>query len=302
VKIKLILSALLAFACVAQAKLNVVTTLTDFASIAEQIGGDKVKVSSIAKGSEDPHFIDAKPSFIRLLNQADVLIEGGAELEIGWLPPLLNNARNAKILPGAKGHLALAQHVKLLDVPTAPVDRSQGDVHPAGNPHFWLDPENARLIATAIAELLTRNDNANAASYEANRKRFVEQLDVKLAEWKKALEPHRGTKVVTYHKSFDYLLNRFGLELVSTIEPKPGIEPSATHIRTLVPRMKEAQVKLVLAETFRAKRTPEHLAKETGSRALFLPSSVGAVPQTKDYFGLLDYDVSQIVSALKAQQ
>ncbi|HMJ88340.1 MAG TPA: metal ABC transporter substrate-binding protein [Candidatus Acidoferrum sp.] len=301
-KIKLILFALLAFAGIAQAKLNVVTTLTDFASIAEQIGGDKIKVSAIAKGSEDPHFIDAKPSFIRLLNQADVLIEGGAELEIGWLPPLLNNARNAKILPGAKGHLFLGQHVKLIDLPTAPVDRSQGDVHPSGNPHFWLDPENARAIATAITELLTCNDNANAAAYETNRKRFVDQLDKKIGEWKKTLEPYRGTKVVTYHKSFDYLLNRFGLELVSTIEPKPGIEPSATHIRTLVPRMKEAQVKLVLAETFRSKRTPEYLAKETGARALFLPSSVGAVPQAKDYFSLLDYDVSQIVSAIKAQQ
>lgn len=298
---KLYLAALLACAVAAQAKLNVVATLTDFASIAEQIGGEHVKVTSIAKGSEDPHFIDAKPSFIRLLNQADILIEGGAELEVGWLPTLVNNARNAKILGDGPGRLSLARHVKLIDVPTVPVDRSQGDVHPGGNPHFWLDPENARGIAGAIAELFARNDKAHAAEFEANRKQFVDQLDRKFIEWKKTLEPFRGTKVVTYHRSFDYLLNAFGLELVSTIEPKPGIEPSASHIRSLIPRIKDSGAKLILSETFRARRTPEYLAKETGARALFLPSSVGATTQAKDYFSLLDHDVSQIVNALKAQ-
>lgn len=300
-KLKLILAALLALIATAHARLNVVTTLTDFASIAEAIGGEHVKVTSITKGSEDPHFIDAKPSFIRLLNQADVLLEGGAELEVGWLPPLLNNARNGKILTGAPGHVALARHVKLIDVPAVPVDRSQGDVHPGGNPHFWLDPENARGIAAAIAETLARNDKSNASAFEANRKRFVEQLDRKIADWKKTLEPFGGTKVVTYHKSFDYMLKAFGFELVSTIEPKPGIEPSASHIRALIPAIKSSGAKLILSETFRAHRTPEYLAKETGTRALFLPASVSAVPQAKDYFSLLDHNVSQIVSALKAQ-
>jgi zinc/manganese transport system substrate-binding protein len=299
---KTILALLLAFAGLAHAKLNVVTTLTDFASIAEQIGGEHVEVKAIARGSEDPHFIDAKPSFIRLLNRADVLIEGGAELEVGWLPPLLNNARNARILPGAPGHLALARHVKLLDVPAQPVDRAQGDVHPGGNPHFWLDPENARGMAKAIADLLARNDPGHAAAYAANLDRFGKRLDQKVAEWKTALAPFRGTKVITYHKSWDYLLDRFGFELVGTIEPKPGIEPSASHIRALVPKMREAGVKLILAETFRSHRTPEHLAKEVGARPLFLPASVSASSQAKDYFSLLDEIVSQIVAALKTQR
>lgn len=297
----LFIAGLIALALAAQAKINVVATLSDFASIAEQIGGDKVKVSSIAKGSEDPHFVDAKPSFIRLLNQADVLIEGGAELEIGWLPPLVNNARNPRILGDAKGHLILAPHAKLLDVPTHVVDRSQGDVHPGGNPHFWLDPANAKPMATAMAEMLARVDPANTSYYTANLEKFSRQLETKQAEWTKALEPFRGTKVVTYHKSFDYLLHRFGLELISTIEPKPGIEPSATHIKTLIPKIKESGVKLIMSETFRSRRTPEFIGKETGVRVLFLPSSVGANPQVTDYFSLLDYDVSQIVAALKAR-
>lgn len=297
----LFIAGLIALALAAQAKINVVATLSDFASIAEQIGGDKVKVSSIAKGSEDPHFVDAKPSFIRLLNQADVLIEGGAELEIGWLPPLVNNARNPRILGEAKGHLILAPHVQLLDVPTHVVDRSQGDVHPGGNPHFWLDPANAKPMATAMAEMLARVDPANTSYYTANLEKFSRRLETKQAEWTKALEPFRGTKVVTYHKSFDYLLHRFGLELISTIEPKPGIEPSATHIKTLIPKIKESGVKLIMSETFRSRRTPEFIGKETGVRVLFLPSSVGANPQVTDYFSLLDYDVSQIVAALKAR-
>jgi ABC-type Zn uptake system ZnuABC Zn-binding protein ZnuA len=286
----------------AAAKLSVVTTLPDFASIAEQIGGDKVKVTSIARGSEDPHFVDAKHSLIRLLNQADVLVESGAELEIGWLPPLVNNARNAKILGNKPGHLLLAPYIKLIEVPAQPVDRSQGDVHPGGNPHFWLDPENAKPMAQAIADTLSRVDAANAGAYAANLARFNTRLEVKLTEWKRAMEPYRGTKVVTYHKSFDYLLHRFGFELVSTIEPKPGIEPSATHIKTLLPKMRESGVKLILSETFRARRTPEFIGKETGVTVLFLPSNVGATAQVKDYFGLLDYDVSQIVAALKARQ
>ncbi len=300
-KTKWILALLLAGATAASAKLNVVATLPDFASIAEQIGGDKVKVSSMAKGSEDPHFVDAKPSFIRLLNQADMLIEGGADLEIGWLPPLVNNARNPKILGDAPGHLTLAPHVKLLDVPTQPVDRSQGDVHPGGNPHFWLDPANAKPMAKAIANGLSRVDSPNASYYAANLERFNKQSETKQAEWTKALEPFQGAKVVTYHKSFDYLLNHFGLELVSTIEPKPGIEPSATHIRTLIPKIKESGVKLIVVETFRSRRTADFIGKETGVRVLFLPSSVGANPQVRDYFSLLDYDVSQIVAALKAR-
>ena len=162
---------------------------------------------------------------MRVLNQADVLIEGGAEMEIGWLPPLVNGARNGKILGDAPGHLILSRSMRLLEVPTTPIDRSMGDMHPFGNPHFTLDPANGKIIANSIAETLGKVDPANAAFYKSNAEAFGKKVDAKLDEWTKLMQPFRGTKVVTYHKSYSYFLERFGLELAGTIEPKPGIEP-----------------------------------------------------------------------------
>jgi ABC-type Zn uptake system ZnuABC Zn-binding protein ZnuA len=293
------LSALLSTTFHAHAKLNVVATLPDYGAIAEAIGGDKVKVTSLAKGSEDPHFVDARPSFIRVLNQADVLIEGGAELEIGWLPPLLNSARNAKILSDAPGHVVVSRGVRLLDVPSGPVDRSMGDVHPAGNPHYNLDPANGKAIAATVASAFGKLDSANAPFYDANLKKFNDRLDAKLAEWVKAMEPFRGTKVITYHKSFDYFLERFGLVLAGTIEPKPGIEPSPTHINALIPRAKEQGVKLVIIEPNRSRKTPAYVADNIGAKMVTMPVLVGGAEKAKDYFTLFDYDVGQIVEAMK---
>lgn len=298
---KLLLSVcILSLALAAHAKLNVVATLPDFGALAEVVGGDKVKVTSLARGAEDPHFVDARPSYIRVLNQADVLLEGGAELEVGWLPPLVNNARNAKILGDAPGHVEMSRGLALLDLPTGPVDRSQGDVHPLGNPHFWLDPSNAKLMAARLAQVFGQVDSANAAFYADNARKFAQIIDGKMAAWSRALEPHRGVKVVTYHKSFDYLLKQFGLVPTGTLEPKPGIEPSPNHIKALVPRMKSEGVKLILIETFRPHRTPEKVAAETGAKLLILPASVGAVPKAGDYVGLIDYNVAQIAAALQA--
>lgn len=283
----------------AQAKLNVVATLPDYGAIAEAIGADKVKVTSLVKGTEDPHFVDARPSFIRVLNQADVLLESGAELEIGWLPPLVNSARNAKILGDAPGHVALAKGLRMLDIPVGLVDRSMGDVHPAGNPHFHLDPANGRTMAETIARAFATLDPANKPTYDANLKKFHAAVDARLAEWSRALEPFRGTKVLTYHKSFDYLLDRFGLVLAGTIEPKPGIEPSPTHINALIPRAKAEGVKLVLIEPNRPRKTPAFVAESIGARLIVLPLSVGGAEKVTDYPGLLDYDVARITEALK---
>jgi zinc/manganese transport system substrate-binding protein len=295
----LMLAAVLCGASSAAAKLNVVATLPDYGAIAEAIGGDKVKVTSIARGTEDPHFVDARPSFVRVLNQADILLEGGAELEIGWLPPLVSGARNSKILSEATGHLILSRGIRLLDVPTGPVDRSMGDVHPSGNPHYWLDPANGKIIAASITAVFSKVDPANAAFYQANLQSFDERLDKKLADWTKLLEPYRGMKVVTYHKSYDYFLERFGLELAGTIEPKPGIEPSPTHINALIPRAKEQGVKLVIIEPNRPRKTPTYVADTIGAKLLVLPTSVGGNEKVKNYFELFDFDVGQIVAALK---
>ena len=297
---KFTLAVLLAIVtATAHARLNVVATLPDFGAIAEAIGGDKVKVTSIARGTEDPHFVDARPSFVRVLNQADVLIEGGAELEIGWLPPLVNGARNGKILSDAPGHVILSRGIRLLEVPTGPVDRSMGDVHPLGNPHYSLDPANGKMMANILAETFGRLDAANAAYFQGNLQRFNERLDKKIAEWTKLMEPYRGTKVVTYHKSFTYFLERFGLELAGTIEPKPGIEPSPSYLNALIPRLKAAGAKLVLIEPFRPRKTPEYVAQAVGAKLLLVPDAVNGNEKVKDYFSLFDYDVDQIAAALK---
>jgi ABC-type Zn uptake system ZnuABC Zn-binding protein ZnuA len=236
---------------------------------------------------------------MRLLNQADVLIEGGAELELGWLPPLVNGARNAKIRGGAPGHVVLGPFVRLADVLSGPVDRSMGDLHPLGNPHFWLDPENDKAIARVLTDTFSKLDPANAAQFRANRQSFNQRIDAKLGEWETALAPYRGTKVVSYHKSFDYFLNRFGLELVGTIESRPGIEPSATYITGLVQRLRGTGVKLVIIEPFRPRKMPEYVAQVLEARLLVLPEKVEGHPSVKDSIDLFDYNVSQIAAALK---
>src|ERR1051325_6855703 len=295
----LIICSIFGIIVATEAKLNVVATLPDFGAIAQEIGGDKIKVITIARGTEDPHFVDAKPSFIRILNQADVLLEGGAELEIGWLPPLVNNARNDKILGDAPGHVILSRGIRLLELPTGPVDRSMGDVHPLGNPHYWLDPGNGKIIAATITEALSKVDPANASFYEANLKKFNEHIDTKLAEWTKALEPYRGTKGVTYHKSLTYFFHQFGFELAGTIEPKPGIEPSPSYVNALIPKLKSAGAKLVLVEPFRPRKTPTIVAQAINAKLVLLPAAVNGNEKVKDYFSLFDYDVAQIVAALK---
>src|SRR5262245_39412527 len=208
----LIFLVALVLALPVQAKLNVVATITDFGAIAQEVGGEQVKVTSIAKGTEDSHFVDARPSFVRVLNQADILIEGGAELEIGWLPPLVNGARNSRILGDGPGHVVLGPFIKLSEVPTGPIDRSMGDIHPLGNPHFWLDPENGKVIARVLAETFSNLDPSNAAVYKAKLEQFTTQLTAKEAQWTQLLATYRGTKVVSYHRSFDYLFDRYGLE------------------------------------------------------------------------------------------
>jgi zinc/manganese transport system substrate-binding protein len=278
-------------------KINVVATLPDFGAIAKEIGGERVNVTSIAKGSEDPHFVDARPSLVRVLNQADILLEGGAELEIGWLPPLIEGARNSRIVGSAPGHVLMSRGIRLLEVPAGPVDRSMGDIHPTGNPHFWLDPANGKIMATAIAEALSNVDSSGASYYNTNLGTFKRRLDTKLEEWTKAMEPLRGTRVLTYHKSFEYFLERFGLELVETLEPKPGIEPSPTHINALIPRAKERGVKLILIEVNRSRRTPEYVAQRIAAKVVVLPGMVGGNEKVPDYITLFDYYVQQLKAA-----
>jgi ABC-type Zn uptake system ZnuABC Zn-binding protein ZnuA len=277
--------------------IRVVATTPDLASVARAVGGDAIEVTALARPGEDAHFVDPKPSFIVTLNKADVLVEGGAALEAGWLPPLLDAARNPRIALGTPGRVVAADGIALREVPTR-LDRSMGDVHPYGNPHFMLDPVNAKTVADTIARALCAVDAPRCATFEANARRFGETIDGKLPGWQQTLAPLRGTKVVSYHKDFDYFAERFGLEVVGTLEPKPGIPPSPAHLATLIPKMQAQGVRLILIESYRERDTPDFVAGKTGARVVPLPVMPGG-GDAPDYVALIDYNVRRIAEAGK---
>ncbi|MFN3532704.1 MAG: metal ABC transporter substrate-binding protein [Candidatus Brocadia sp.] len=303
IKFKICLCFLFAvsWASVAHAKLNIVATTSDLGAIAKEIGNDKVDVTNIAKPTEDPHFVDAKPGFIVKLNKADILIEGGLQLEMGWLPPLVYGARSQKILPGNPGYLIASMGVQILEVPDPSVTRAAGDIHPFGNPHFMLDPLNGKIVATHICDRLCQIDAANCNYYKDNLNNFIKKLDQKLSEWQKMMEPFHGTKIVTYHKTFPYFAKRFNLDVIGTLEPKPGIPPSPAHLNNLIPMMKNEGAKLILIEQFRERKIPEFVAERTGANVVIIPIMVGALKETSDYIALFDYIINQIVAVLKTK-
>jgi zinc/manganese transport system substrate-binding protein len=284
----------------ANAKLNVVATTTDFGSIAQAIGGDRVDLTTLARPTEDPHFVDAKPSFIVKLNRADVLVEGGAELEIGWLPALLDQARNQKILSGAAGHISCAKGLQLLDVP-ATLDRAKGDIHAAGNPHYSVDPANAKVIAQNIADGFCQNDPKSSEFYRANLKKFSDEIDAKLAEWQKTLAPFKGQSIVAYHDSWPYFARRFGLTIDLFLEPKPGVPPTPTHLAEVIGKMKEEHVRAVIVDVYLNRRTAESVASRTGATVVEVTQFPGGIKGTEGgYIALMDYLVNSLAKALAA--
>ena len=297
-KILLILSAALLSVCSAQAKLNVVATLPDFGSLAREIGGDKVEVVTLAKPTEDPHFVDARPSFVVSLRTADVLIDGGAELEIGWLPPLLQNARNARIEIGKPGRVIASQGIRLMNVP-ANVTRAAGDVHALGNPHFMSDPIIAKAVALHIAQSFSALDAANAAFYDANYKKFEATINAKLQEWGAALLPFKGQSVVAYHDSWPYFAHRFGLKIDIFLEPKPGIPPSPSHLVEVIGQIKAQNIKAIIVEPFHDRKIAERAASATGAKVIDFAQYPGALPNTETYAQLMDMLVSRLAAAMK---
>jgi zinc/manganese transport system substrate-binding protein len=282
-----------------EAKLNIVTTTPDFASVAKEIGGEKVDVASLAKGIQDPHFVDAKPSFIRLLNQADILIEGGADLEVGWLPPILESARNGKIQTGNPGRIVASRGIRLTGVPTGPIDRSQGDVHPLGNPHFMLDPENGKILAGQIADRLCKMDAGSCEFYRKNQAAFNQRLDQKISDWKQRMAPYRGIKVITYHESWPYFAERFGLNVVGHVEPKPGIPPSPVHLESLIDLITREKVKVLIMEPYFSGQAPKFLSQKTGIEVLVFYSSVAPEAGINDYFDIFERDITRLTETLK---
>ncbi len=292
--------ALLAVVPGARAAVNVVAATEDLADLTRQVGGDKVKVEEVARGYQDPHFVEAKPSFILKLAKADLLVAVGRELEIGWLPPLIDQSRNGKIRPGAAGYLDASLSARILDIPTGPITRAMGDVHPLGNPHYWLDPDNGRRVARAIADKLSALDPADAAYFEARYDDFDKRLSEAEKRWAALMAPYKGLKIVTYHKSWPNFADHFSLEVIGYVEPRPGIPPSPGHTIELIAEMKRQGVKLLLVEPYFDLKTPNSIGRETGAQVLVMPPSVGGLPQITDYFALFDYDLDLLVKAIKA--
>jgi zinc/manganese transport system substrate-binding protein len=282
----------------ASAKLNVVATTQDFGSIAAAIGGSEVSITTLAKPTEDPHFVDAKPSFIVKLNRADALVEGGADLEVGWLPALLDQSRNSKLASGAPGRIACSQGVQLVEVP-ATLDRSKGDIHAAGNPHYLTDPANARAVAQHIAEAFSQLDPKSAEIYQTNLKKFTDQLDAKLTEWQELLAPYKDQQVVAYHDSWPYFARRFNLKIDLFLEPKPGIPPTPVHLAEVILRMRSDHIHVVLVEPYQNRKTAQTVAADTGATVVDVSQFPGGVKGTENgYLELMDYDVRAVARAL----
>ena len=283
----------------AQGKLNVMTTTEDLGAIGREVGGDRISIESIARGYQDPHFVEAKPSFILKLQRADLLVVVGRELEIGWLPPLIQQSRNGKIQPGATGYLDASLQAAILDIPTGQITRAMGDVHPLGNPHYWLDPENGKRIAKEVADKLSELRPNDSAFFRQQLESFTMRLDAAEKRWLYMMAPYKGIKVVTYHRSFPNFAERFGLDVVGYVEPRPGIPPSPGHTLELIQEMKRQQIKVILMEPYFDQKTPNAIASQTGAQVLVMPPSVGGEKTITDYFKLFDYDVNLLANSLK---
>jgi zinc/manganese transport system substrate-binding protein len=281
----------------AAGKIQIMTATTDLAALAQEVGGDKVDVESIARGYQDPHFVDAKPSFLLKLKRADLLIVVGLELEIGWLPPLITQSTNPKIQVAAPGYLDASRFAHILEIPTGQVTRAEGDVHPLGNPHYWLDPDNGLRIAKGIADKLSEMHPNDAAYFAQRYSDFEQRLKQADQHWQAQMKPYAGRKIVTYHRSWPNFADHFHLDVVGYVEPRPGIPPSPQHTVELIGQMKRDNIKVIVVEPYFDLKTPNAIARETGGQVLVLPPSVGGEKEITDYFKLFDYDIAKLKQA-----
>jgi len=294
----LVVGAPLAGAGTAAAQLKVVTSTTDLYDIAKAVGGNKITATHIGEGYQDPHFIEAKPSFVLQLRSADVWAFVGLDLEIGWMPLLLQGARNPKLQPGQPGYVDASRIIPVLDMARGNVDRSQGDVHPLGNPHYWLDPENGRRIAKLFRETFSQLDAKNASVYAANEKAFTQRLDAAERTWQADLAKIKGQPVVAWHTSWRYFAEYTGMNIVGFMEPKPGVPPSPAHLAGLIQTMKQTGAKVIVMEPFYDRKTADFVASKTGAKVLVLPPSVGGTKGLDDYSQLMANAIKQLAAAL----
>ena len=283
----------------AHAVFRVVTTTEGLAALAREVGGDRIEVQSLSRGVQDPHFVDANPILAVKLRAADLLVDTGLDLEVGWLPPLVQQSRNAAIQPGGARRLTAAEAVPVLDVPTGPVDRSRGDLHPGGNPHFLSDPRRALQVAQALSLRLTRLDPAGAAVYADRTATFTRRVEEALGRWRAALAPLKGRKVLTHHRTLTYLLDWTGLVSAGELEPRPGTPPPPAHLAALVELARSQGIKAVLVEGYYDPRSAELVSRLSGARQVTLPGDVGGDPLARDYLAYLDLVVQRLVAAFQ---
>jgi zinc/manganese transport system substrate-binding protein len=292
-------TALLGTSLPALAALRVVATTEDLAALTREVGGDRVEVDALARGYQDPHFVEAKPSFILKLHRADLLVVVGRELEAGWLPALTRQSRNNDIQPGTPGYLDASLTARILEIPTGQITRAMGDVHPQGNPHYWLDPANGRRVAAALRDRLSQLSRPDAGYFAERFTDFDRRLAEAEGRWDAAMAPYRGLEVVTYHRSWPNFCERFGLVVVGYVEPRPGIPPSPGHVLDLVGEMRQRSVKVLIVEPYFDLKTPKKVARETGAKVLVLYPSVGGDEGIDTYIDLFDRNVELLTQAIR---
>jgi zinc/manganese transport system substrate-binding protein len=300
--LSLLMGFLLGVASVVQAEpLRVCATTPDLGDLVRQVGGDEVAVTVFAKSSEDPHFIDAKPGFIAQLSRADMYVETGLELEVGWAPVLLQNARNKRVLPGGSGYVDASSVITPMEVPTGPVDRSMGDIHAAGNPHYLLDPEAGRAVARLLATRLATLRPERKEVFQQRLADFEQWLDQASVRWREALGRFAGSRVVVDHNLWPYFAQRFDLRIGAFLEPKPGLPPTTKHLASVIERMQEEGIRVVLASPYFDERHSDFVIKQTGARLARLAHQVGSRPGTEDYLAMMEYNVKELATALTVE-
>lgn len=282
----------------AEAKIRVVATTTDLASLTKVIGGDRVKVEHLLRGYQDPHSVDVRPSYMLKLKRADLFIKVGLDLEL-WSPILVEGSRNPKIFPGRPGYVDASAGVELLEVPTTRLNRSGGEIHLWGNPHYWLDPLNGKVMLETIYQALLRISPKDEEYFRKNKEAYAKKIDEALARWEKMMEPYRGVKVVAYHNSWPNFAKRFGLQIVGFVEPKPGIPPSSSYILSLIEKMKKENIKIIIMEPYFQRDVPRLIAQKTGAKVVILPPSVGGEKGVDDYIALFDHNLKKLIAAFQ---
>lgn len=283
------------------AQLRVVTTLPDLASITRHVGGEHVDVFSIAAGYQNPHFVDPKPSFIVRLSRADMFVQVGLDLEIGWAPSLLESSRNSSIQRGSAGYLDASEGIELKQVPDQ-VSREEGDIHIYGNPHYWLDPIRGKQVADNIYNTLVELDPDNQEAYARNLEAFKQRIDEKMEEWQGMMEPYQGTEIIAYHNEWVYFEERFGLEIAGFLEPRPGIPPTPSQLVKVIEMVNSRDINVIINSPYFSNDSPEVVARNTDVQIVQLATMTGGYEEIEDYFDLFDYNVGQLVEAFESQE